>query len=290
MFTETSSHVNEASYRICYSLAQRQVPFSHAEMFKKAFVSSADFLFASFPNKDKIVQQIGKLPLSSDTCTRRCDDLSGDIENDKFRVRLCVLTDIFGHLNKLNLLLQGRAKLLCNLYEAVKGFEGKIALYKRHAEDGNCLHFKFTREFCGEDAEHTADDKVVFVDVLDRLETAFNGRFADFAAIDDICCFFASPFTAEPAICSKLSQTYAVDEAALQDNFIDFKVVPGLRNEFSAAEDDITMFWTTQVPLRFPVLNEVAQKFLVLFGSTRSCESGFSAMKSHKEQTLVPTH
>ena len=27
------------------------------------------------------------------------------LEDDKFRVRLCVLTDIFGHLNKLNLLL-----------------------------------------------------------------------------------------------------------------------------------------------------------------------------------------
>ena len=79
VFTETSSHVNEASYRICYSLAQHQVPFSHAEMFKKAFMSSAEVLFASFPNKDKSVQQIGKLPLSSDTCARRCDDLSGDI-------------------------------------------------------------------------------------------------------------------------------------------------------------------------------------------------------------------
>ena len=53
------------------------------------------------------------------------------LENDKFRMRLCVLTDIFGHLNKLNLLLQGRAKLLCNLYEAVKGFEVKVALFMR---------------------------------------------------------------------------------------------------------------------------------------------------------------
>ena len=492
VFTETSSHVNEASYRICYSLAQHQVPFSHAEMFKKAFMSSAEVLFASFPNKDKIVQQIGKLPLSSDTCARRCDDLSGDIfvqlmaklracpafslaldestdhsdtaqlmvsvryfddgvsedflcliplkgtttardvctavvnfgeendlpwgnlisvctdgapsmlgrqagfvallrqaigkpnlishhciihkqalcvktgcglqdtmktvvdtvnvirarslnhrrfhnhlaalddaefgdvlfynnvrwlsrgaclerfvalfphivsflveigrpvahlENDKFRVRLCVLTDIFGHLNKLNLLLQGRAKLLCNLYEAVKGFEGKVALFKLHAKDGNFLHFNFTREFCGEDAERSTDAKLVLADVLTSLETAFNGRFADFAAVDDICCFFASPFTAEPAICPKLSQTFAVDEAALQDNFIDFKVVPGLRNDFNAAKDDITLFWATLVPRRFPVLNEVAQKFLVLFGSTWSCESGFSAM-NHIKNTL----
>ena len=35
--------------------------------------------FCSLVFKTKIVQQIGKLPLSPDTCARRCDDLSGDI-------------------------------------------------------------------------------------------------------------------------------------------------------------------------------------------------------------------
>ena len=42
-------------------------------------MASAEVLFAGFQNKDKIVQQIGKLPLSPDTCARRYDELSGDI-------------------------------------------------------------------------------------------------------------------------------------------------------------------------------------------------------------------
>ena len=42
-------------------------------------MASAEVLFAGFQNKDKVVQQIGKLPLSPDTCARRCDELSGDI-------------------------------------------------------------------------------------------------------------------------------------------------------------------------------------------------------------------
>ena len=79
MFRDTSSHLNEASYRICYLLAQYQVPFTHSELFKKAFMASAEVLFAGFQNKDKIVQQIGKLTLSPDTCARQCDELSGDI-------------------------------------------------------------------------------------------------------------------------------------------------------------------------------------------------------------------
>ena len=42
-------------------------------------MASAEVLFAGFQNKDKIVQHIGKLPLSHDTCARRCDELSGGI-------------------------------------------------------------------------------------------------------------------------------------------------------------------------------------------------------------------
>ena len=30
VFTDTSSHLNEASYRICYLLAQHQVSFTHS--------------------------------------------------------------------------------------------------------------------------------------------------------------------------------------------------------------------------------------------------------------------
>ena len=77
MFTDTSSHLNEANYRICY--AQHQVSLTHAELFKKTFMVSAEVLFAGFQNKDKIVQQIEKLPLSPDTCARRCDELSGNM-------------------------------------------------------------------------------------------------------------------------------------------------------------------------------------------------------------------
>ena len=150
----------------------------------------------------------------------------------------------------------------------MKGFDDKVTFFKVHAEGGNFLHFKFTREFYGEDDERIADAKRELADVLNSLETAFSGRFADFTAINDVCCFFASPFTAEPAICQTLSQTFAVNEAALQDNLIDFKVVPELNNLFNAAKDDIVLFWATQVPVRFPVLIEAAQKFLVLFGST----------------------
>ena len=63
------------------------------------------------------------------------------------------------------MLLQGRQKLLCNLYEAVKGFVGKLSLFKVHAESGNFLHFRFTIEVCGEEVARTEDAKQVLVGV-----------------------------------------------------------------------------------------------------------------------------
>ena len=78
-FAEGAGHLNKASYRICHSLAHYLVPFVHAEVFKKAFLAGAEVMFAGFPNKEKLVEQISKLPRSADTPASRCEDLSGDV-------------------------------------------------------------------------------------------------------------------------------------------------------------------------------------------------------------------
>ena len=83
-------------------------------------------------------------------------------------------------------------------------------------------------------------------------------------------------------MCHKLSQTFRVDEAALQEDFIDFKIVLGLKEQFLAAKDDLVLFWATKMPVRFLALREAAQKFLLLFCCTWSCESGFSTMNHIK--------
>ena len=75
VFAQGATRLNEAGHRVCHSLAQYQIPFAQAEMFKKAFLAGAEVMFAGFPNKEKIVKKISKLPLSADTCARRCEDL-----------------------------------------------------------------------------------------------------------------------------------------------------------------------------------------------------------------------
>ena len=64
VFVQGASHLNEASCRIYHSLAQHQVPF----VLKTAFLVGAEVMFAGFPNIVKRVEQINKLPLSSNCC------------------------------------------------------------------------------------------------------------------------------------------------------------------------------------------------------------------------------
>ena len=62
--------------------------------------------------------------------------------------------------------------------------------------------------------------------------------------------FFASPFTSQPDVCHNLSQTFGVDEAALQEDFIDLKIVPYLKEQILGTKDDLVLFWATKVPVR----------------------------------------
>ena len=88
VFAQGAGHLNEVSYRISHSLARHQVPLAHAKVFNTAFLAGAEVVFVGFPNKEKSVEQISKLPLSADTCARRCE--SGDVFKPLLsRLRAC---------------------------------------------------------------------------------------------------------------------------------------------------------------------------------------------------------
>ena len=55
----------------------------------------------------------------------------------------------------------------------------------------------------------------------------------------------------------------------MQEDLIDFKVVPDLKREFVNESDDLVLFWASKVAVLLLELREAAHEFLVLFGSTR---------------------
>ena len=61
---------------------------------------------------------------------------------------------------------------------------------------------------------------------------------------------FASPVTAHPDVCQTFLQTFGVGSAALQDDLVDFKIVPRLKQEFVDEKNDPVLFGTTKIPVR----------------------------------------
>ena len=55
--------------------------------------------------------------------------------------KLAFVADLTEHMNISNLKMQGESNLLCQLYSHIKGFRGKLALFKRNIADQNFVHF-----------------------------------------------------------------------------------------------------------------------------------------------------
>jgi hypothetical protein len=66
--------------------------------------------------------------------------------------KLSFLVDITSHMNELNLKLQGKENLICELYRNITAFRRKLSLFEAQLEGGNFSHFQCFQEFCTENA------------------------------------------------------------------------------------------------------------------------------------------
>lgn len=63
------------------------------------------------------------------------------LRDDKWKCELAFLADITAHLNALNLQLQGRDRMITDMYDAVKAFQGKLLLWETQMHECNLLRF-----------------------------------------------------------------------------------------------------------------------------------------------------
>lgn len=110
---------------------------------------------------------------------------------------LAILTDLTSQLNDLNLKLQGKERLVSQLYSDMKTFQAKLKLLQQHSERGTPSHFPSCEEL-------TQDEKVSFVLVpctwmvklLDLFDENFEARFSDFKTQTSDVCLLENPFVA----------------------------------------------------------------------------------------------
>ena len=103
------------------------------------------------------------------------------------------LTDIFSHLNTLNLQLQGKEKSVVNLVEKLEAFGNKLDLFHADLLPGRPLHFN-TLKTVGEG--NVTDKMKTFIT---QLKDNFSARFDDFFISRDVIGFVRDPFTITPS-------------------------------------------------------------------------------------------
>lgn len=63
-------------------------------------------------------------------------------EDSKWLCDLAFLTDICGHLNDLNLKLQGKSQFITKLYSDISAFRMKLSLFYSQITNNNTSHFR----------------------------------------------------------------------------------------------------------------------------------------------------
>ncbi|XP_022625841.1 SCAN domain-containing protein 3-like [Seriola dumerili] len=194
-------------------------------------------------------------------------------DNNKMDV-VAFLVDITGHLNKLNLKLQGQKNSVCDMMKTVHSFQMKLDIFKEDLQ-GECEHFPQMQEQI-----QGKRDISPYVSFIDKLIGNFCHRFDSFNLGHQLLLLIKNPFLIREirGFSKEVTQTFKwAHPGSLQLELTDLQADVALREHFETT--DSATFWLQIVPETiFPGLTKVALHTLTMFGSTYSCETAFSTM------------
>nr|XP_061800942.1 general transcription factor II-I repeat domain-containing protein 2-like [Nerophis lumbriciformis] len=190
------------------------------------------------------------------------------LRDETFLCEMAFLCDITTHLNAMNLQLQGRGRVISDMYSTVKAFKTKLTLWEAQMRKKNLSHFP-----CCQTMKEKLTTSVFpcaqFADKISVLAADFRRRFADFEA--------------QKSRFELLSNPFAVDVESsppnLQMELIELQCSDALKAKYAAVgAAEFARF----LPETMPQLRIQAAQTLSMFGSTYLCEQLFSLMKLNK--------
>ncbi|KAL0152649.1 hypothetical protein M9458_052372 [Cirrhinus mrigala] len=204
------------------------------------------------------------------------------ILDDNFMADACFLSDIFKHLNDLNLGLQGRDKTVIDLVEQMRAFQVKLDLFANDLSTGRMLHFPTLRKCISSPTQITD----VMTDFIAMLKNNFAGRLDGLDLPTELAVFVRDPFTVaiEGDLSARAKKLVpSIDEGKFTLELVDMQSSVTMAQELST--NGPAMFWTDVNAHQFPNIKKVAIVMLSMFGSTYTCESSFSHMNSIKSNS-----
>ncbi|KAJ8889111.1 hypothetical protein PR048_008605 [Dryococelus australis] len=107
--------------------------------------------------------------------------------DDNWLQDLAFMVDMAGHLNDLNLRLQGKDQLVISMYDHIKDFKLKLNLWEGQLNGGNLIHFPTCQDFS---KTHSASDFSQYT-----FNVKFKSRFEDFKMSENDFSLFSDPFS-----------------------------------------------------------------------------------------------
>lgn len=196
-----------------------------------------------------------------------------ELSDDFFIWKLAFLVDLTGHINNLNLKLQGKNSVICDLYCHVKAFRQKLKLFEKQLAVQKFDHF----ETCKELTQNNASFPIDFViSTLAKLRSEFENRFEDFDLAAKEIKLFQNPFGCDIDDVPSELQLEVIELTSndlLQANF----------QEHSKG-GNLLSFYSSLPEKDFKNLRNYARGMFSVFGSTYVCELTFSKVKYVKSK------
>uniref|UniRef100_A0A3B4ESV8 DUF4371 domain-containing protein n=1 Tax=Pundamilia nyererei TaxID=303518 RepID=A0A3B4ESV8_9CICH len=186
-----------------------------------------------------------------------------ELEDEKWVEKRFFLTDIMGHLNKLNLKLQGSGQTVLDMRDTWEAFVQK--LFSSDVETSMFCYFKRLRELS---AQHSISTSEIH-GYVQRLEKEFRMRFLDFQVYGPMFSFLIKPESFNEQLDLSLFKWLDTDDMEMQ--LIELK---SSTLESTAAREPGACIFTcwTSLPDKFNCLKNISQALLTVFGSTYLCE------------------
>uniref|UniRef100_A0A8K9XV45 SPIN-DOC-like zinc-finger domain-containing protein n=1 Tax=Oncorhynchus mykiss TaxID=8022 RepID=A0A8K9XV45_ONCMY len=118
------------------------------------------------------------------------------LRDEMFLCEMAFLCDITSHLNAINLQLQGRDRVISDMYSTVKAFKTKLTLWETQMRKENLSHFPSCQTM-KEKLSTSAFPSTQLADKIGMLAADFRRRFADFEAQKSRLELLGNPFAVD---------------------------------------------------------------------------------------------
>ncbi|KAJ8895139.1 hypothetical protein PR048_000464 [Dryococelus australis] len=161
---------------------------------------------------------------------------------------LAIMVDMTGHLNDLNLKLQGKDQPVISMCDHIKAFKLKLNLWEGQLNGANLINFPTCQDFR---KSHSTSDFSQYTFNVNELIKEFESRLEDFKTSENDFSLFSDPFSFD---------VYKADRD-VQMELIDIQCNTVLKNKFNEVG----------IPNQCSEICQFAAGILAMFQSTDIC-------------------